>query len=460
MYSSVNVIYLLFFIMMLITVITIVLFDFDFLQPAVIVDGMMTFSLFIALFKVREWGLQVDFNTAFVVIGALCSFSIASFYSYWQCRYFPFTNDIRFSSYTIPKFNYFKITVLIAIMLIFLYMNAREMYELSLSLGNTGGYANMIKTIRYPLERGEIILGTRFTQYRTYFAMVCAFVSFYIFVANILYKRKAGIGGFLYLLPMIIYFPFTVLTTGRYEMIRMIIFQCFVFSILYSKKHGFKKVYITYILILFGVVMIGIIGLFLVMGMITGKGLSDSRPVFDVLAHYIGLSIPALNQFLYKIPVEDNLIGQNTLVGIYGNLNSLGFNLKTSKNFLEFVQFNGIDTNVYTMIRREISDYGYVGMMLVLYFWGLVFTFLYQKVKTIGQNSILTIFYCTNIYVLFLLFHTDRFMELITTKTVYQLLLIVLLFYFLNDRFLYRIRKKAKRIVFMRRLNGKTRKYD
>lgn len=460
MYSSVNVIYLLFFIMMLITAITTVLLDFDFLQPAVIVDGMMTFSLFITLFKISQWGLQVDLNTAFVVIAALLSFSIASFYSHWQCRRFSLTLDTDIFSYNIPKFNYFKITFLIAIMVLFLYMNAHEMYELSLSLGNTGGYTNVIKTIRYPLERGEITLGTRFTQYRTYFAMVCAFVSFYIFVVNALSERKITIGSFLYLLPMFVYFPFTVLTTGRYEMIRIVIFQCLVFSILYLKKHGFKQIYVKYTFFLFIIGMIVIVGLFLVMGVLTGKGLSDSRPVFDVLAHYIGLSIPALNQFLYKIPIEDNLIGQNTLVGIYGNLNSLGFNLKTSKNFLEFVQFTGIDTNVYTMIRREISDYGYIGMMLVLYFWGLVFTFLYEKIKSIGQHPILTTFYCTNVYVLFLLFHTERFMELITTKTIYQLLLMILLYSFLKDRFLYRIKEKVKKTIFARRLNEKSSKYN
>lgn len=460
MYSSVNVIYLLFFIMILITAITAVLLDFDFLQPAVIVDGMMTFSLFIALFKVSQWGLQVNLNTAFVVIAALLSFSIASFYSHWQCRKFSFSLDKNIFSYNIPNFNYFKITFLIVVMVIFLYMNAREMYELSLSLGNTGGYTNMIKTVRYPLERGEITLGTRFTQYRTYFAMVCAFVSFYIFVANVLSERKIAIENFLYLLPMIVYFPFTILTTGRYEMIRMVVFQCLTFCILYLKKHGFKPIYVKYTFLLFVIGMMIIVGLFLVMGMLTGKGLSDSRPVFDVLAHYIGLSIPALNQFLYEIPIENNLIGQNTLVGIYGNLNSLGFNLKTSKNFLEFVQFTGIDTNVYTMIRREISDYGYVGMVLVLYFWGLVFTFLYEKIKNIGQHSILIIFYCTNVYVLFLLFHTERFMELITTKTLYQFLLTILLYSFLKDRFLYRIKEKVKRAIFARRFNERSNKYD
>ncbi len=56
------------------------------------------------------------------------------------------------------------------------------MYNMSVALGNHDGVMNMIKTIRFPLERGEIEF-SRWMNYRNLISMTIAtvfFVSLYL----------------------------------------------------------------------------------------------------------------------------------------------------------------------------------------------------------------------------------------------------------------------------------------
>lgn len=58
-------------------------------------------------------------------------------------------------------------------------------------------------------------------------------------------------------------------------------------------------------------------------------------------------------------------------MGIYNNLNSLGADLPKVKAFLPFVDFGGINTNVYSIAGRYILDYGFVGMVLLMSILGI-----------------------------------------------------------------------------------------
>lgn len=78
------------------------------------------------------------------------------------------TEEFRFGVYNVP---YSIVAICTFTTLILAIMNAKELYELSLQLGNQSGVINMIKTLRYPLERGEITF-SRWVSYRNLVAMI------------------------------------------------------------------------------------------------------------------------------------------------------------------------------------------------------------------------------------------------------------------------------------------------
>ena len=106
----------------------------------------------------------------------------------------------------------------------------------------------------------------------------------------------------------------------------------------------------------------------------TGKVSLHGRSPFSIIAHYGGLSAPALSVYLNSTPLESPYIGLTTLWDIYSKLRVLGLSLPQNITFLKFVQFHGINTNVYTAMRRYIEDYGYIGMYLIMYFLGIIYT--------------------------------------------------------------------------------------
>lgn len=169
---------------------------------------------------------------------------------------------------------------------------------------------------------------------------------------------------------------------------------------------------------------------YFVLGHLTGKVVSAERSHFTIISHYGGLSIPALNQYLSQVRVENQYIGQNILKGIYGNLNSLGFHLTPGRDFLPFVQFYGeeyINTNVYSVFYRQVTDLSVPGMLLAMIICGIIMTALYEILKRENRPILLSM-YAQCGYIPFFLFIDDQFMGVIATSTLYCTLMMWLFF--------------------------------
>ena len=146
----------------------------------------------------------------------------------------------------------------------------------------------------------------------------------------------------------------------------------------------------------------------------------------EILAHYAGISMPAFSHFImnYTFP-ETPYIGGTTLTGIYSNLISLGMQLPRPPVFLDMVMFYDITTNVYTMMRRYIADYGFVGMHLIMAILGVFYTAFYNYVRFYAKSFWIVVFYSGLMMPLFFSMNDDRFLSVIlSTKTVYQMIVI------------------------------------
>jgi hypothetical protein len=135
---------------------------------------------------------------------------------------------------------------------------------------------------------------------------------------------------------------------------------------------------------------------FYFLGYLTNK--STDKDMFDYISAYTGGSIPALNDYLNDFDYNPRNFGSETLTGVDILLDYFGIQgFDTNKN-LAFVSFGeaGINTNVYTCYKRLLSDFGYVGMFIVRFLMGILYTYVYMRIKygkyKAGKNLMIVLY--------------------------------------------------------------------
>lgn len=426
-------------ILFFITIGCVLLFNFDVMQPSVILSGVMALSLLLGSLNMQRWELFVGSKTAIVVLTGIIAFIVGGIFT--QVNYFrkDTVNCLYPKNYFLSKLLIIAFTVLVVILA---FVSGMEMYNMSLDLGNNDGVMNMIKTIRYPLERGEIEF-SRWMSYRNIISMSIATVFLYLYIHQSLFGNESKIKTLFYLLPVCAVFPFFILSTGRRSIVHFILTACVFAYIFYRQKNGYTHIVRLKMLKWLGIAFVVSLFCYFSMGFLTGKVSINGRSPFIIIAHYGGLSVPALDQFLNSILLENQYIGQNTLMNFYGNLNTLGFNLEKGKSFLPFVQFQGIElitTNVYTVLYRLIADWSYLGMLLVMFIFGALLTLWYNHLKY-HTSPLSFVIYAHFGYVPFFLFIDDQFMTMLSTQTLYFASLCAVLLWFAEK--MYLIHKKT-----------------
>lgn len=305
------------------------------------------------------------------------------------------------------------------------------MYTLAEKVGNKNGILGIATSLRpYFMNESSDIKLSRWMAYYQILVQQITYVSIFAFIQRTIFKAWQW-SNLCYLVPLLFFFPFVYLTTGRILIITLVIF---IFTIvghaIYRKYEGFK--YVKKLLTTAGLSFVAFFLLFVVIGTLFGKGISSNKSAFEILAHYAGISLSAFDVILQYQLADSTLIGQTIFVGPYGNLNTLGFALPKPSIFLFFTYFYNIDTNVYTSLMRYYHDFSLVGMYLFALLIIMVYTILYYVCRQ--RNSIQMILaYATFVYPLYLFYVDDRiFMDFFGTQIIYiivlQFILIKLLY--------------------------------
>ena len=387
--------------------------EFDILSPTVVTVGIMGFSALLAALSSDVYNFTMTPDAALLLMLPLFTFVCSALYVKSKCN---FIKPKALPNFTV-KTKY--VLIFSGIALVFLCLNLWELYRLSERFGNYDGIFGMIKTVRPYIEKGEAQL-SRWSNYRNYFAEGLAYVSAFAFFYKLFFdKVKVKI----LLLPMMIYMPFLILSTGRMGLLLYVIYLALIGCITYRLKQNdsveSRKVsarWAIYSAVFFFLLFLGF-------GFFTGKfSLSGaaSNP-FAVLAHYGGASIPAFSEIM-KLPyVYDGNIGSYTLIGVYRILQKF-IELPNVAIFPPFVSFQGMDTNIYTAYYRYIIDFGVVGCTAIMVFFGGFYTFFYTLAKSGNLGAFAIIAYSAFSYPIFLFFQDERFfLDLFGTAVIYQL---------------------------------------
>ena len=425
-----NFLFLFFLTMALLTAGVFIFYQYDILQPAVLMSGSMAFSAFMAYLTMDRWSLPFSVNSYFLLTLGISMFIFGSIFCSWcgfsRCKLKESICEYRYE----PKV--YIIFIVIVFLILFATLSFRELYNLSLSLGNVDGYTNIIKTIRPYIENQTVSL-SRWMNYRQVFALALASIFSYMFLFNIFYS-KFKFRDLMLLILIILYVPFMIFTTGRMAMMSFGIFVFVLGTLLYQKSKSYTKKSTYNALIFFAAAGILFIAFFLFMGFFTGKIASENHTVSMILAHYAGVSLPAFDKAIQTVYTDNGFVGSHTLLGIYRILSRVGLDVPSVDIFLPFVKFNGIDTNVYTAEWRYYRDFGIFGMSAIMWILGAAYTFFYNCLKYGKPSSFFLILYASISFPLLLSSIDERFfLDLFGTAILYNIVLLLIMKYCLLD---------------------------
>ena len=416
----------------LLLLVTLYALDFDLLSPVIATQSSLTIASILCSVMVKHWQLPMHGSTVIILITAQIVMTLGSLYVA-HCL-----NDRSLVKATISSQSMsdvyipiYRQCILWVLLGIILGLAGHEMYTLAEKAGNKNGILGIASSIRpYIMAESSTIKPSRWMAYYQILVQQITYLSIFAFIQRTVFKAWSWT-NLCYLIPLLFFFPFVYLTTGRILIITLVIF---IFTVvghaMYRKYKGFA--YAKKLLTTAGISFVSFFLLFVVLGALFGKGVSANKSAFEILAHYAGISLSAFDVILQYQLVDSTLIGQTIFVGPYGNLNTLGFDLPKPSIFLFFTYFYNIDTNVYTSLMRYYHDFSLVGMYLFALLILMVYTILYYACRQ--RNSIpMILAYATFVYPLYLFYVDDRiFMDFFGTQIIYiivlQFILIKLLY--------------------------------
>lgn len=407
----------------LLLLVTLYALDFDLLSPVIASQSSLTIASILCTIMVKQWQLPMHGSTVIILITAQIVMTLGSLYVA-HCL-----NDRSLVKATISSQSMsdvyipiYRQCILWVLLGIILGLAGHEMYTLAEKAGNKNGILGIASSIRpYIMAESSTIKPSRWMAYYQILVQQITYLSIFAFLQRTVFKAWSWT-NLCYLIPLLFFFPFVYLTTGRILIITLVIF---IFTVvghaMYRKYKGFA--YAKKLLTTAGISFVSFFLLFVVLGALFGKGVSANKSAFEILAHYAGISLSAFDVILQYQLADSTLIGQTIFVGPYGNLNTLGFDLPKPSIFLFFTYFYNIDTNVYTSLMRYYHDFSLLGMYLFVLLIILIYTILYYLCRQ--RNSIpMILAYATFVYPLYLFYVDDRiFIDFFGTQIIYVLVL-------------------------------------
>lgn len=409
----------------------------DLISPWFISVGVYMISSFVAVINLDRWNESISASTVLIITVALIAFGIGQITS----AVFKINNNVvnlgKICKIDIPFHRTF-FAFSMGILIVFL------MYKRLVEIAAIGGYSGSgyllnyarIAIIHYDASWGALIGIIQF------FTMGIGYVFTYVLVNNILYEGNLFQGfkkNLIYLLPIVPFILVEVMSTGRNGFIRLTAMILFFGIITWKIQNGWKNASKKNfrIIIIASLFLICFYAIFIKLGDLTGKNLVYS--LNDTISVYTGGSIVALDNFLEDYKYNASNLGKETLYGIKYILNLVGFDAKVENRHLEFVYFNnGFSTNVYTALRRYIHDYGYIGMIVIQFFIGIVFGGLYKMIKKRNKTDVLIIIYAYIANALIMQSIDDSFLTVfLSVSQIFSIFFIIICYkFFIKKRYI------------------------
>ena len=417
-------------------IITYKIFNKDLLSPSNISILMFLLSTLLAYIGTFSWNnvSDISFKLVFIIIIGLIAFVLGEFIT----RKF-FHNDkenIQKLKMKVIKIKKWKIIITVIFTIItgiFLILEIKRICSFYGFNSNSipkllAFYRTKTDLFSTDLVKDGIKINFLVSQMKKVCEVLCIIFG-YIFVNNVILKDKLKNNiGYLIILFLNLLICFT--NSGRSIFMHMLVGILMIYIILYYLKNhnkDIKKINKKVFIIALVALILALI-LFCLVIPLVGRKIKVNY--FDYIGFYLGAPIPSFNIFLNKMPIHDSFIGSETFHNLYALLNRLHIVKYVEIGSHNWVKFNySLRSNIYSSLRCYFYDFGYLGVFLCQFIFGIIYSKFYLKAKN-ANNVPLLILYGYFSYVLIDQIRDNQFYGLISFATVARIFLIYVLYYF------------------------------
>lgn len=367
-------------------IINILAFKRNLISPPVVVCAVFFISALCSVYNYKYWGFTIHENTYLTIIYGLVLFGAVSFFTeiaYKNCHRNPkLPSNKKLMIISVSKS---KIFIFIGLSVVFSLWYAFEIIKIAKRYGYVSSLSDITSIYRSVSSYGVLSVENdiNFICKQLYkFVPAMSYVSLYIFFNNIIASGKIK-GQVIYLIPCAVYLIFSLISAGRYQMIRILSAAIFMYYILnFKNSNGTASIGLKFILKCI-LALIVFCGFFVISRELVGRK-ADKDPIYYI-TFYAGGSIPLLDSFLQYPPIKSDIWGKetfysiNSFIGRYFGVDRL--------QYITHHEFRSSPTgmsmgNVYTVFRRMLYDFGYAGMTILYSFCSFFYTWVYNKIKS------------------------------------------------------------------------------
>lgn len=329
-----------------------------------------------------------------------------------------------------------KMMSIIIINSIILVLYFRRLVQMASSIGYSGSM--LLKYVRVATITEGIKAGAAFT---IFLGLISAsgYFCIYIIIHNILIAKTKPFSSrnLIYYVPIIQQIIRSIIGGARNGLISIVVvvFACSIIQY----QGDIKKVKMSKILVFGSIALCGFLILFTNLGKLTGKTTVDNFT--DTIFIYAGSSIVAFSAWLDKGLIgTSNVFGGESFWGIRYLMNMIFPSIHVDSKFLEMTWFaDGTKTNIYTAFRSYLFDFGWSGLLLIMFLIGFIFNISYKITKK-HHNPFLTVLYAYFLYnYIYILFTPSITSNLFTSSQIFSVFWMLIIY-----KYMFRPKKKIK----------------
>lgn len=404
-----------FFLILLLQLFIGILIVKDILHPIIVLRITWILSTSFLLIYKNIWNVSLSIETIFIFLLGFAFFDIG--FGLYQ-----FIVNKRNRNY-LTKATEIKIsTINSRILLLGIILISSYILIISLSLvGSFQNISNFLVQLRYLMKRSEV--NTSLIQFgiRIIESIGVSYILIYLIDKNKKRRKKV-----LYFLIIGISLIMMILSTGRYRFLSIIVMWLYIFVMDQRKRGKLISFQGQLRLLKIGIIsVITFVMIFTLFGAVFfGKG--QTNPI-DNFAIYLSGGLVAFNMIWQSIINSSTYFGEALLAPVYSlieNILPISIGNDTASVLTTVYADNGFATNVYTLYRQQIVDFGLIGIPIAMFAIGFMFAILKNKSQDEATVGFWTLVYS---YFMFGII-TSPFQDMFFTNSTFHIFSITVFF--------------------------------